>query len=283
MFLYPLSKMSGGIYFEHAHRLFGSLVGLTTLTLAFYLQRYEPRRWVRRLAWAALAMVIVQGLLGALRVTGTFTLSQNAEDLTPNLGLAVVHGVFGQMFFSTLVALAVFTSNRWRTAPPAQVRANAGGDQALALIVVVLLLIQIITGAVFRHLNNGLYVHLGLAVVVLIAAGLVGLRAWLLDDDTPILPTLGERFILVLGAQLVLGALALGGVMLTSRAGAPVAWEVLATTAHQTCGALVFATAVMLALWQFRLFRGVEASALAGPRAVDARASQGARGSLNSG
>ena len=31
MFLYPLSRMTGGIYYEHAHRLYGSLVGLTTL------------------------------------------------------------------------------------------------------------------------------------------------------------------------------------------------------------------------------------------------------------
>src|SRR6185295_15384359 len=28
MFLYPFARMTGGIYFEHAHRLFGSLVGL---------------------------------------------------------------------------------------------------------------------------------------------------------------------------------------------------------------------------------------------------------------
>ena len=27
MFLYPLSRMTGGVYYEHAHRLFGSLVG----------------------------------------------------------------------------------------------------------------------------------------------------------------------------------------------------------------------------------------------------------------
>ena len=37
MFLYPLSRMSGGIYYEHAHRLFGTLVGLTTLVLAVQL------------------------------------------------------------------------------------------------------------------------------------------------------------------------------------------------------------------------------------------------------
>ena len=68
MFLYPFSRMTGGIYYEHAHRLLGALVGLTTLVLALFLQRVETRRWVRRLGWAALLMVVVQGVLGGLRV-----------------------------------------------------------------------------------------------------------------------------------------------------------------------------------------------------------------------
>ncbi len=33
MFLYPYSRMVGGIYYEHAHRLIGTLVGLQTLVL----------------------------------------------------------------------------------------------------------------------------------------------------------------------------------------------------------------------------------------------------------
>ena len=37
MFLYPLAKMTGGVFYEHAHRLLGSLVGLTALTLAILL------------------------------------------------------------------------------------------------------------------------------------------------------------------------------------------------------------------------------------------------------
>ena len=50
MFLYPLSKMTGGIYYEHAHRLFGALVGLTTIGLAVRLWRFDGRPWLRRLA-----------------------------------------------------------------------------------------------------------------------------------------------------------------------------------------------------------------------------------------
>ena len=45
MFLYPLSKMAGGIYYEHAHRLFGTLVGLCTLVLAVQIWLHDKRRW----------------------------------------------------------------------------------------------------------------------------------------------------------------------------------------------------------------------------------------------
>ena len=47
MFLYPLSKMTGGIYFEHTHRLLGTFVGLAAITLAVFLQIVERRGWVR--------------------------------------------------------------------------------------------------------------------------------------------------------------------------------------------------------------------------------------------
>ena len=70
MFLYPFSRMTGGIYYEHAHRLFGALVGLTTVVLAAMLQVRDARPWVRRLGWATVALVGIQGLLGGLRVTG---------------------------------------------------------------------------------------------------------------------------------------------------------------------------------------------------------------------
>ena len=49
MFAFPLSKMVGGIFYEHGHRLIASIVGLLTIGLAVWLARIEPRRWVRRL------------------------------------------------------------------------------------------------------------------------------------------------------------------------------------------------------------------------------------------
>lgn len=271
MFLYPFSKMSGGVYFEHSHRLFGSLVGVTVLTLAVYLHFRDPRGWLRGLAWCVFALVCVQGVLGGLRVTGKLTLSTDAADMAPNLAMALAHGVLAQLVYSSLVAIAVFSSRRW-VAGPAALRAQAATnhvargaagaahraaepDRAGGLLLVAVLIVQIILGAVFRHYNQstGLYLHLGFAAVAIGVALVIGVRSWMLDDAVPVLPVLGERLVIATLVQAGLGAGALVGVWLTTQAGHPVTIEVLLTTAHQTMGAILLAMAVTLALWQWRL------------------------------
>jgi heme A synthase len=179
MFLYPLARMTGGIYYEHAHRLFGALVGLTTLVFAAYLQFREPRRWVRVLGGVALLAVIVQGLLGGLRVTGRLTMSAAAEDLSPNLALAIAHGVFGQMYLALLGGLTIVLTRSWQTAWKAR-EAGAGTDVQLALLAVACLLIQLVLGALFRHTNAtwALLAHITMAVVVVGAVATTAFRAW---------------------------------------------------------------------------------------------------------
>src|SRR5262245_12589906 len=54
--------MEGGVLFEHGHRMVATTVGLLSVGLAFWYQRREERRPVRRAAWLALAAVVLQGL-----------------------------------------------------------------------------------------------------------------------------------------------------------------------------------------------------------------------------
>src|SRR5438132_5694691 len=84
MFLYPWSRMVGGILYEHSHRLIGSAVGLLTIALALVLWRKESRPWLRWLGVVALGAVIAQGVLGGLRVV---LLQQT---------LAIIHACFAQ-------------------------------------------------------------------------------------------------------------------------------------------------------------------------------------------
>lgn len=253
MFLYPLSKMTGGIYYEHAHRLFGSLVGLVTLALTLHLARVDSRRWVKALAWTALVSVVIQGILGGLRVTGRFTMSHDPAHTAPNLLLAVVHGVFGQVVFGLLVLLAAATSHRWRSLATQPIVAGTGADRALTLAFVLLLLTQLVAGAVLRHLSGALLVHITLAVFVLIVGTTVGVRSRVLYRDAMPLATLGSVLLALLGCQLLLGIGSLVVTGLAKGSTVPPLYEVAVTTAHQAIGAALLATAVLLAAWTRRL------------------------------
>jgi len=253
MFLFPLSRMTGGVYYEHAHRLFGSLVGLTTLVLAFHIQMTEPRRWLKGLGWLAVLMVIVQGILGGLRVTGHFTSSEDPSITSPNLTLALVHGVFGQLFFGTLVAIAVFTSRLWREARIPFVSEKVGTDRRLSALLVAFVVVQLVFGAILRHTDGGLHLHVTMAVIVLVLGQIVGSRGLTYYAGAPDYRHMSKILIGLIGTQLVLGIAALMAVALAQGQVDPPAYAVVLTTAHQANGALILATCVVLALWSRRI------------------------------
>jgi len=103
MFLFPVSKWIGGIFFEHTHRLIASIVGLLTIILAIWIWRSENRPPVRNLGLIAVAGVIVQGILGGLRVA----LLKDA--------IGIFHACLAQAFLGLIVLIALATTNLWRT------------------------------------------------------------------------------------------------------------------------------------------------------------------------
>src|SRR4026209_1430928 len=91
MFLFPVSRWVGGIFFEHTHRLIASTVGILTIVLSIWLWRGQPRRWLRNLGFVGLALVILQGVLGGLRVAL----------LKDEIG--IFHACLAQLFLGLLV------------------------------------------------------------------------------------------------------------------------------------------------------------------------------------
>src|SRR5712675_1246911 len=102
MFLFPISQWVGGIFFEHTHRLIASTVGFLTIILAAWLYYVEDRRWLRNLGFCALGAVVLQGVLGGLRVTM----------LKDEIG--IFHACIAQAFLGLLVVIALVTSKFWR-------------------------------------------------------------------------------------------------------------------------------------------------------------------------
>jgi cytochrome c oxidase assembly protein subunit 15 len=254
MFLYPLSRMTGGIYYEHAHRLFGALVGLTTIGFALRLWRRDDRAVVKQFAVVAVVLVVVQGILGGLRVTGSFTLSTSQTDMAPSIALAVTHGVLGQVFLGLIVGLAVVTTTGWLEAPAPEKRASVGGDRTLQATLIAVLVLQLVLGAVQRHMAQGLIIHISLAAVVVMVAVVAGARAWGLYHGARPVQQLGQWLMAVVAVQVTLGIAALAVTQGRAVVGSPSTLEVTIATAHQATGAFLLALSVALLLWTRRLF-----------------------------
>src|SRR5580698_636776 len=135
-----MPKMEGGIFFEHGHRMVATTVGMLTIGLAIWLARAEKRRWLRRLGWVALAAVIVQGLLGGMTVI--FMLPKP---------VSISHACLAQLFFSTTVLIALFTSAEWRKETPMVGDSGSPSLHALASAVPLCVLGQVALGAAARH------------------------------------------------------------------------------------------------------------------------------------
>src|SRR5262245_10644093 len=138
--------MTGGVLFEHGHRLVAASVGLLTVVLALWFRARESRPWVRRLAYAAVGTVIAQGLLGGLTVL---------LRLPPSV--SVLHACLAQGFFCMVVLLALATSRSFQAphAGPAETTV-APGLWKLGALATGLVYLQLILGAVMRHTGAGL-------------------------------------------------------------------------------------------------------------------------------
>ncbi|MEK6236181.1 MAG: COX15/CtaA family protein [Planctomycetales bacterium] len=248
MFSYPLSTWWNGslkVFVEHGHRLMGSLVGMITIALVVVVWRCDSRNWVRATSVLALFAVIVQGILGGMRVT-------QRSDV-----LAMIHGCSAQAFFGLCVALAVFTSSLWRTREP-QSHPGAGKLRRLAALTAALTYLQIVLGAQLRHFPSieAVYFHLGTAAAVAAHVLALAWRVWRNHGQEPALARPALLLALLLISQAVLGVSAwiskYGGLE-TYRVTAYGPHQVLSTTGHAVVGGLVLGTVLALALRSFRL------------------------------
>lgn len=241
MFFYPWSKMVGDIFYEHSHRLVASGVGLLTLTLSVLLWLRERRGWLCCLGVVALALVIVQGVIGGLRVV---LLEET---------LAIIHACFAQAFFALTVSLVLFTSPEWREKPLKIQVPDAGRVQRLCVLTTSMIYLQGVFGAVLRYTGTRLDAHLLFAALVALHVILLGSRLVRFHSDQPKLlrPVVILSGLLVL--QLALGlASYLGKFTPLGTALSPLAVVVL-PTAHLVTGALMLVTSLVLTLRSHRL------------------------------
>ena len=144
MFVFPVDKWIGGIFYEHSHRLLASLVGFLTTILAVWLWLKDSRKWLQWLGIAAFLLVIVQGILGGLRVRWQLD------------WLGVPHGAVAQTFLVLTAAVALFTSRWWQNSETEKQISVPRGLRSHILYVTILIFAQLLIAATMRHQHAGL-------------------------------------------------------------------------------------------------------------------------------
>lgn len=145
MFAFPLSKMVGGIFWEHLHRMVASVVGIATFVLTWWVYRVDKRSWVKALGVVASAAVIIQGILGGLTVLLMLPAWTSAS-----------HGTLAQIYFCSVVTIALVTSPKWQDNPVRRADRPGTPLRSVALATTLVIFAQLIIGAIMRHSEAGL-------------------------------------------------------------------------------------------------------------------------------
>lgn len=145
MFLFPVSKWIGGVLFEHTHRLIASTVGFLTIILAVWLWRTEDRHAVKTLGLIAIAAIVLQGILGGLRVTM----------LKDQIG--IFHACLAQAFLGLIVLIAVVRTDFWRSTANADVDLRKFRPiKTMAIAATIAIYAQLALGATMRQQHKDL-------------------------------------------------------------------------------------------------------------------------------
>lgn len=147
--LFP--EMTGGVLYEHGHRLWASFVGFCTLLLTLWIIADRTLdRLTKGLAFASLFLVCLQGTLGGITVL-----------LKLSAILSTLHLVVAMLFFCLLIWIT------FRLAQPLQLPDFTSNMQTLSykissspsnwlLASALLTLLQILLGGTIRHIGAGL-------------------------------------------------------------------------------------------------------------------------------
>ena len=227
--------MIGGIRYEHSHRLIAASVGCLTFILSALLWRTETRRFMKVLALSASMVILLQAILGGLTV----------KYLLPK-PISVSHACLGQSFFVLLCLISLFLSGEWRL-PPKIVSGVATPFIRLAWTTAAFSYFQLVAGAVVRHTGGrGLIIHFFLAFFIV-------LHAIFLNQKMFKAPAVQRVFLSqiiwldgLLVVQLFMGLGAYFFKYALEKGAVPGVPEILFTTVHQTCGALILANLFVL-------------------------------------
>ncbi len=230
---FSVPPLHGGIRYEWSHRAIAGSTMILTLAIAVWTWLVEKRRWMKWLSVAALGTIIIQAILGGLTV----------RLLQPPW-----------TFFCIATVIALFTGRRWvEEVPRVELDTRKPSLITLTLLSIFVLYVQLIVGAMFRHHGMSWWPHVLNAPVVAFVLAWTAIRALSLYSRIETIRRPAVLMLALLIAQLCLGFLAfLTRVAWGHDAIQPELPMVSSTVAHVAVGALLLATAVVLAIQVWR-------------------------------
>ena len=136
----------GGMMGARKTAVFVSIAACAIGGIIFGLYQIRRTSGLRWFGIVALSAVILQGILGGLRVT----------EMKDELG--IFHATIAQMFFVFVSAIALFTTKFWNNLP-AQTESDRKGLRIFFIAATALILCQLVLGATMRHQHAGLAIR----------------------------------------------------------------------------------------------------------------------------
>lgn len=147
MLRFPFDRWTGGVFYEHSHRVLASIVGFLVAVLTIWIVLKDKRRWLKNLAFFSFGLVLLQALLGGLTVLYKLPVWFSAS-----------HGILGQTFFCVMIIIAWAHS---KTYFKEKTTASVFGIKKLNFytwILFIAVYCQLIAGALMRHTESALAV-----------------------------------------------------------------------------------------------------------------------------
>jgi cytochrome c oxidase assembly protein subunit 15 len=190
-----------------------------------------------------LCAIIVQGVMGALRVNAVSTL------------LAMIHGIWGQLCLCLACATALTASRSWIDGRASISVPAAATLRRACLAMSGAVIIQLVLGALLRHFGGeaALIAHVLWAMMVSMFVGWVSL--WVIGQHSLRHPigALGVSLGGLVAVQLLFGGVAWLVTLPAARMPGFLVWAV--PTAHTMVGALILVGSVLLTLCVYRMIR----------------------------
>lgn len=242
-YLVKVPNLTGGVRFEWSHRMVAGSLVVLTLSIAVWTLLVEHRSWLRKLALAAFGTVIAQAVLGGLTVL-----------LLQPPALSTAHAAVAQTFFCIAVSIALFTGRKWvEEVPRVEIDPRHPSLLTLSLLSIFVLYVQLVLGGMFRHHGMTWWPHVAHSAIVAVVLTWTAIRSLSVYSK---IEAIRKSAIIML--SLLITQLCLGFAAFLTR----VAWGrdsvqpeipmVIATVAHVAVGALLLATAVVLAIQVWR-------------------------------